>query len=171
MEVAELVWNSVSLPRQRFIMWLAMQNKLLTKDRLLSMNIQVDDMNCCLCQAAVLVETNTHLFVECEYAVKVRDALVQWSKISVLARDLKITLELIKLKHWRRFKKQVIAAVLGAMVYHIWKARNWKQFKKVQIQHTEIVSTIIREIVERIEMYKYTKKANRCRNFWQKLCN
>lgn len=28
LEVAELVWNSVSLPRQRFIMWLAVQNTL-----------------------------------------------------------------------------------------------------------------------------------------------
>lgn len=80
-------------------MWLAMQNKLLTKGRLLNMNIQVDDRNCSLCQAAVL-ETNNHLFVECEYAVKVRDALAQWSKISVPTRDLKTTLELIRVKHW-----------------------------------------------------------------------
>ncbi|WMV26094.1 hypothetical protein MTR67_019479 [Solanum verrucosum] len=55
----------------------------------------------CITTKTVL-ETNSHLFVECEYAVKVRDALVQWSKISVPARDLKTTLELIKLKHWRR---------------------------------------------------------------------
>lgn len=66
LEVAALVWNSVSLPRQMIIMWLAMQNKWLTKERLLNMEINVEDNRCCLCQQGML-ETHRHLFVECEY--------------------------------------------------------------------------------------------------------
>jgi len=49
-------------------------------------------------------------------------------------------------------QKEVIAALWGAMVYHIWKARNWKQFKGTNIQHADIVRDITREIVARIEM-------------------
>ena len=70
------------------------------------MNIQVDDMKCCMCQAALL-EKSSHLFVECEYVVKVRDTLVQLSKILA-------TLELIKLKHWRRLKKITDSCCFGS---------------------------------------------------------
>ncbi|WMV22135.1 hypothetical protein MTR67_015520 [Solanum verrucosum] len=169
MENAELIWNSVSLPKHRFTMWLATQKRLLTKERLLNMKIQVDDSKCCLCQDTVM-ETNKHLFVDCEYATKVRDALLSWSKINLPARELNNILELIKKKHWKKFKKEVVAALWGAMVYHIWKARNWKQFKGVSLQYSDMVKEITREIVGRIEMYKDSKRAIRSRSFWQNLC-
>ncbi|KAK4740413.1 hypothetical protein R3W88_004110 [Solanum pinnatisectum] len=149
--------QSVSLPRQRFTMWLATQKRLLTKERLLNMKIQVDDSKCCLCQDTVM-ETNKHLFVDCEYATKVRDALLSWSNINLPASELNNILELIKKKHWKKFKKEVVAALWGAMVNHIWKARNWKQFKGVSLQHSDIVKEIIRKIVGRIEMYKDSKE-------------
>ena len=47
----------------------------------------------------LVVETSKHLFVDCEYATKVRDAVAQWIQITLPARDLKATLVLIKSKH------------------------------------------------------------------------
>uniref|UniRef100_A0A0V0GZU8 Putative ovule protein n=1 Tax=Solanum chacoense TaxID=4108 RepID=A0A0V0GZU8_SOLCH len=91
-------------------MWLAVQSKLLTKDRLLRLNIDVEDSSCCMCQDSVM-ETSKHVFVDCEFAAKVRGELMQWIKTSLPARELKPTLELIKRKHWKGFKKQVVAAV------------------------------------------------------------
>ncbi|KAK4713181.1 hypothetical protein R3W88_019088 [Solanum pinnatisectum] len=120
---SELIWNSVSLPRQRFIMWLAIQKRLLTKERLKHMNIQVATTECCLCQEAVL-KTNKHLFVECEYITRVRTSLLIWTNTPMPATDVSLTLEMIRKKHWKEFKKDVIAVLWGAMVYHIWKARN-----------------------------------------------
>lgn len=57
---------------------------------------------------------------------------------------------------------------MGAMVYHIWKARNRKHFKGVHIQHIEIVNTINGEMTRRILMLKNTKKTSRCSSLWQK---
>lgn len=47
----------------RVIMWLASQNRLLTKDRLLKLNIPVEESECCLC-AHQVPEYPTHLFME-----------------------------------------------------------------------------------------------------------
>lgn len=45
----DLMWSSVMLPKQRIIVWLACQNKLLTKERLARIMKHVDDQHCCLC--------------------------------------------------------------------------------------------------------------------------
>ena len=59
------------------------------------------------------METSNHLFVECEYATKVRDTITQWIKVSLPTRGFKETVEIIKIKHWKSLKKQVIAAMWG----------------------------------------------------------
>ncbi|XP_060178152.1 uncharacterized protein LOC132608097 [Lycium barbarum] len=141
-ETAELIWNSVSPPKHRFIMWLAVQQRLLTKARLLHLHIPIEDASCCLCQEQV-VETSQHLFVDCMFATAVRKEVMQWSNICMPAGDLKIILRLIKHKHWKRFKKDVVAALWGAMIYHIWKARNWRQFKGRNVQYSDICGTKI----------------------------
>lgn len=51
------------------------------------------------------------------------------------------------------------------------KARNWKHFKGVRMQYTEIVNTMNREMGETILMFKNTKKPSRCSRFLAKLCN
>lgn len=77
------------------------------------MNIQVATTECCLCQEAVL-ETNKHLFVQCEYVTRVRTALISWTNTPMPATDLSLNLEMIRKKHWKKFKKEVIEALSGA---------------------------------------------------------
>lgn len=61
----EMIWSSVMLPRQRLILWLPFQNKLLTKTRLQRLNILVEDTKCCLCDNAE--ETRRHLMGHCQW--------------------------------------------------------------------------------------------------------
>lgn len=150
MEIAGLVWNSVSLPRHRFVMWLAVHDRLLTKARLQHLHMHVEIVACCLCQQAQ-VETSRNLFVDCAYAKSVRDEVILWSNITLFAEELKNMPTVTNRKNWKKFKKQVIAALWGAMVYYIWKARNRKQFRCVQIQTIDILGKITSEIVDRIE--------------------
>ncbi|XP_070005437.1 uncharacterized protein [Nicotiana sylvestris] len=49
-EIADLVWTALAQPRHKFVMWLAIQGRLLTKDRLVGMQIHVDNINCSLCE-------------------------------------------------------------------------------------------------------------------------
>lgn len=48
---AELVWNSIMMPRHRFIVWLAYHDRLLTKARLHRLNMPNEDDKCGLCEA------------------------------------------------------------------------------------------------------------------------
>nr|XP_009620294.1 uncharacterized protein LOC104112156 [Nicotiana tomentosiformis] len=58
-EIAELVWNKISLPR--FILWLTVQGRLLTKERMLTMGLQCENTTCILCDGAGM-ENAIHLF-------------------------------------------------------------------------------------------------------------
>lgn len=58
----KLIWGSYVSPKHSFISWLAIQNKLLTKDRLRSWGCDVEEI-CVLCGAAC--ETRDHLFFTC----------------------------------------------------------------------------------------------------------
>ncbi|XP_059301838.1 uncharacterized protein LOC132053750 [Lycium ferocissimum] len=46
----DLIWSKILLPKHRFILWLAYQKRLLTKDRMLGMGFQCDDAHCVLCK-------------------------------------------------------------------------------------------------------------------------
>lgn len=53
------------MPRWAFILWLAMQDKLNTLDRLLVWGV-VNEANCVLCSIGNIVDHN-HLFFDCSY--------------------------------------------------------------------------------------------------------
>lgn len=57
--------NSKSSPKATFIVWLALKNRLATKERLLKWNMQIDGA-CVLCQS--LTENLEHLFFECSFS-------------------------------------------------------------------------------------------------------
>ncbi|XP_013608116.1 PREDICTED: uncharacterized protein LOC106314850 [Brassica oleracea var. oleracea] len=62
---APLVWIKRGIPRQSFHVWLVAQNRLPTRDRLLSWGIQTDHL-CLLCNNHG--ESQNHLFQECDYS-------------------------------------------------------------------------------------------------------
>lgn len=59
---AKLMWSSSNIPRHSFIYWLALQGKLLTKNKLLHWKV-VDTNMCVLCKSDS--ETIEHLFFDC----------------------------------------------------------------------------------------------------------
>ncbi|KAH0726362.1 hypothetical protein KY290_004030 [Solanum tuberosum] len=94
----------------RVIMWLASQNRLLTKDRLLKLNIPVEESECCLC-AHQVPENPMHLFVECSWINVVRTWIEQWTGATLYDRELSRGLINLKNKQWKQFKKGILEAV------------------------------------------------------------
>ncbi|XP_049368638.1 uncharacterized protein LOC125833517 [Solanum verrucosum] len=171
LETADLVWTVVALPKHRFMVWLAIQGRLLTQERKLRLHIQVDDTKCCLCEEKVM-ETTKHLFEECKWSKMVWQEIVQWTGIYLINNGIKQFLDGIKEKHWKQFKKETIAAISGAVLYHTWRARNWKKYKGKNVNTKDAVIQIKTEITERIQFLSNSKKAQRCRGFIQHLlCN
>lgn len=64
-----LVCNNLASPKSVFILWLMVQNRLATRDRLLSWKIQCSAA-CGLCDSAD--ESVEHLFYQCSYIQAVR---------------------------------------------------------------------------------------------------
>lgn len=73
-----LVWFKNHTPRHLFIVWLALPNRLTTRDRLVKWLPQTDT-TCVLCGG---MESRNHLFFECSYSKLIWEALtLQWAGV------------------------------------------------------------------------------------------
>ena len=61
------VWNRLSIPKARFIAWLAFSRKLKTRDRLVQMGVLTEDM-CPIC--GLYPESVEHLFFDCCFSMQ-----------------------------------------------------------------------------------------------------
>lgn len=76
MRGSELIWCKL-LPKHRFLLWVAMQKKLLTRERLQRMGVQCDHNSCVLCDQDQF-ETSSHLFVQCEAVCALWRRIESW---------------------------------------------------------------------------------------------
>ncbi|XP_074315488.1 uncharacterized protein LOC141651687 [Silene latifolia] len=75
-----LIWNKVNSPKHAFIGWLAVQQNLMTKDRLLKYGI-ITDGRCDLCLNHI--ETHQHILYECVFSAMCWSALKTWVGINM----------------------------------------------------------------------------------------
>lgn len=75
----------------------------------------------------------------------------------------------LKNKQGKQFKKEILAAVWGVVIYHTWRATNWKMFQRKHVQPDEVIAHIKRDIIYRIDLLSGPKKAIRCRGFNHRL--
>ncbi|XP_074309508.1 uncharacterized protein LOC141643988 [Silene latifolia] len=112
-------WNDLNIPKTSFIYWATMHKRLLTKDRLIRMGIQVDP-TCFLC--GMVVESHDHLFFDCCYSKKCVLSLQQSLKISFPISDLA---GWFKRGNGRsKLQRKITCALSVGLVYAIWNARN-----------------------------------------------
>lgn len=88
MEAAELIWSRIVLPKHRVILWLAAQDRLLTKERMQRIGLVCDNTSCGLCEEDKL-ESSTHLFYECNWAEVAWDIVQQWIGIKLQHNEIK----------------------------------------------------------------------------------
>ncbi|XP_030478174.2 uncharacterized protein LOC115695235 [Cannabis sativa] len=115
------VWNRLNIPKHSVILWLAMLNRLKTKERLLKHGLQVSEL-CCLCNDQV--ETVQHLFFECDVAVNWLKDIKQWLSWNVVSLNFATLLRWIARAKISKFRKKVFTAAIAGLVYSVWKLRN-----------------------------------------------
>lgn len=79
------VWNKFNIPKNSFICWLTMWNRLKTKQRLHRFGIY-DDNSCAICGNAP--ETIAHLFFECQYGQACVEGILQWIQFTANSRNI-----------------------------------------------------------------------------------
>ncbi|KAG5396870.1 hypothetical protein IGI04_018684 [Brassica rapa subsp. trilocularis] len=113
------IWFSQGIPRYAFIVWLAVQNKLATGDRLRKWGIQ---QGCVLCGERD--ETRDHLFFVCLYSYTVWDRLASRLVGRRINPDWQDMLRFIQTGATNRTDQILIRLVFQAVVFSVWRERN-----------------------------------------------
>lgn len=145
---ARYVWNRCTIPKHRLIMWLAIQDRLKTRQRPKIMNVCVNDQ-CLLCQQHP--ETINHLLFDCKFSELCLSEVLQWLGIPWRQRNL------VQLCRWtmnrykgNRTRKMVLLAATTATVYVIWRNRNSSQWDQVVMTVSKAVQDIKMNVKQRI---------------------
>ncbi|XP_021770231.1 uncharacterized protein LOC110734397 [Chenopodium quinoa] len=139
-----LTCNNGASPRSIFILWLALWNRLLTKDRVLKWNPTYDPV-CLLCLQEN--ETPRHLFFLCNYSKRIWEKVLQLLKChkSVQGFDQEMDWAM---KRGRRSNSnaRLHLMFLAETVYSIWIQRNNTMFNG----NREPAETVFRAVVYRV---------------------
>ncbi|XP_009599726.1 uncharacterized protein [Nicotiana tomentosiformis] len=137
-----LVLGADTIPRHQFILWLTLNQRLATVDRLAKWKIDVPK-DCVLCTSQK-EEMFDHLFFECEYAKSIWAILLNWlgERHSIESWEKEVQW-LTKRTNNGRPRAQVVIFLFAATIYYTWLERNMRRFQK---QYTTYAGRI-REIV------------------------
>uniref|UniRef100_A0A803QPV1 Reverse transcriptase domain-containing protein n=1 Tax=Cannabis sativa TaxID=3483 RepID=A0A803QPV1_CANSA len=117
------VWGKFNIPKCSFILWIAIQGRLRTRERLHRFGI-INDSGCVLCNAQE--ETCDHLFFSCSFSQHCLQMIKDWLGWKVSTQTLSRLLRWIERSKYSKFKKNTLSAVMASLVYLIWRARNDK---------------------------------------------
>ncbi|XP_062104077.1 uncharacterized protein LOC133815037 [Humulus lupulus] len=117
------VWCRFNIPKHSFVLWIAVQDRLKTRERLRRFNIS-EDSSCILCNGAE--ETVVHLFFGRSFSQDCLQQLKTWLGWKAHTESLKGLLRWIDRSKRSKFQKKVLAASVASLVYHLWQARNNK---------------------------------------------
>ncbi|KAL2898326.1 Cytochrome c551 peroxidase [Bienertia sinuspersici] len=121
-----VIWNTASVPKHQFLTWLAFKQRLLTKDRLAKIGL-IEDQMCCLCSNGN--ESHSHLFFECDYSKACMAMLANWVGLQAQQKTLQQLVQRIARNcKGDKLRRQAYSAIINALVYFIWRARNDKMW-------------------------------------------
>ncbi|XP_019264243.1 PREDICTED: uncharacterized protein LOC109241874 [Nicotiana attenuata] len=130
-----------------FILYLALNNKLLTRDRLAQW-MQIGDLRCMLCKA--MPETIEHLFFECIISTTIWKKILQWQGLVRQPMAWQIEKEWAKKQgKGKSAEAQIYRMALAATIYAIWIERNMRMFQGKSKPTMSIVRHIIQEQSDR----------------------
>uniref|UniRef100_A0A803Q7H7 Reverse transcriptase zinc-binding domain-containing protein n=1 Tax=Cannabis sativa TaxID=3483 RepID=A0A803Q7H7_CANSA len=141
------VWSRMNIPKHSFLLWLAMLDRLKTKQRLVKFQITAD-AQCILCEDSE--ETAPHLFFCCKFSQDCLRQIKEWLCWRAATTSLQNVLRWINRAKISKFRKAVYAAAIAALVYHIWKARNCKIWQGSSSQVQQLAQEVKWQIKTRI---------------------
>lgn len=149
------VWCRGSIPKHSFMSWLAIQDRLKTRDRLSRFGIG-KETSCVLCLTKE--ESCEHLFFECEYS---QICLKEWKNRLQLKGQWG---SIHQLAAWciRRtrgvMKRRLILASLNGLVYCIWIQRNLALWHSCIKSPSYVVNQMINDVKARVRVTAGTKE-------------
>lgn len=162
----DLVWFSNCTPKHSFIVWIAIQGRLSTQDRIQKWYPD-KVMTCPLCNSCL--DSLNHLFFECSFSNKV------WTELKIKAErnDLpnkwdEIIRNMVSVKHNRSIKSIMSRILFAACVYFIWHERNKRLFTNEKNEAKEVSMNVINYMrlkLSSLTVRKTTQIENVCKNW------
>lgn len=134
---SKVIWFSKNIPRWSFVLWLAVQQKLNTRDRLLSWGMVVEG-GCTFCNIGQ--ESHHHLFFQCPLSFSVWSEVWRRSSIDHIPPSLtNIVAWFVQNVKGTGFKSWVLKTVLAATVYTLWMEWNQRIFQQKALSRDQLV--------------------------------
>ena len=152
----DVVWYAQNIPRHSFVLWLAVQERLMTQDRLAAWK-QDDELRCTFCN--LCQDSHEHLFFQCQYTGKVWCLMQEFIDKRFSFNWKSIIDEFSKLKANRSIWSTMRRLVLGATVYFVWQERNARLFKDKERSAETLVQNIMDSIKWRIMSFTVNDSA------------
>ncbi|XP_056688690.1 uncharacterized protein [Spinacia oleracea] len=147
-------------------MWLALLDRLKTKDRLFKLNIGTDDL-CPVCGSCT--ETSAHLFFNYTFSVACRQQVRTWLGFQQGRNSIISLLKWIQRYDRSKVQKTIMYAAIACLVYNIWRVMNsavWNM-KVPSIKYT--FQIIQFEVKSRVTKLLSNKTCNRDRDWFSSL--
>lgn len=148
------VWHSYAIPKCAFFMWLALKQRLLTKDRMITFGIAVNP-TCLLCQCNA--ETTDHLFSTCPYTC----LILNCSPVPISCNWADWQNGNITLGSMTNIQKHIGWLFVSVVIYVIWQERNRRLHASGLPRQTCGLSSIIKRMVR--------EKLFSCKGFQKKV--
>ncbi|KAL0796716.1 hypothetical protein Bca101_068093 [Brassica carinata] len=138
------VWISNGIPRHKFLAWLFVLDRCLTKNRMLEWGIDTDPI-CILCNSGP--ESRYHLFYSCPYSWEVWNSVACRSGFTS-PRDWSAVLTGLNVLRSPAHVRQLTLLAWQASTYYIWAERN----SRLHRSRFKTPSAIIKEIDKTIKI-------------------
>jgi hypothetical protein len=144
----KLVWFPLAIPKQAFIFWLVMHDRLLTGDHLIKRGYK-GDVKCVYCHNQT--ESREHLFLECNFSYRIwKFFMCRCNVTSPSIHWDEIIQEGTSSWSSKSLKCMLCRLVLGFVVYHILCTRNEIQHFGHSLTEEQLLRRILWEVRARI---------------------
>ena len=144
------VWFSRAIPRHSFHIWLVIQNRLPTRDRLINWGLQVHP-NCLLCNRNQ--ETRNHLFFSCDFSYDLWVIVAR--RLDLLPnRDWEVTLDQMNSLPQPLTQRLLSLLAWHSTVYWLWNERNARLHNNSFRSVDQIFRQIDRQLRNKLQSFR-----------------
>ncbi|XP_056690588.1 uncharacterized protein [Spinacia oleracea] len=158
----KMVWNRLTVPKHRFISWLAIQHRLQTTAKMARIGVS-STSDCLLCGQAP--EDHEHLFFKCPYSSRCLTDLKNWLGIQSSFTTSQRGVRQLSNSSNSKFRKSVMYASMVALTYLIWRSRN-SSFWDKSFPTVLNVMTVLKQTVKSRVMAVMPKNVSRKDSLW-----
>jgi len=157
---SKFIWTRLSIPRHSLAAWLFMHQRLPVLHRL-NNHTTLSSTTCILCQQ--YSETQEHLFFRCSYATKLWEGVLKDWQVNIQLIGMEEFIHSLTKLHMSRRKRALFYAMVNAVIYNIWTARNRKMFNNIAYHTDDALKEIKRQVTLRVlQLHQTTHHYSSC---------